>query len=431
MEIVARNRKQAGAAAGRRLIGFDSNTTDWINIMANQDTTTLSYRVERDLRLDLFRGMGLWMIFLDHIPDDFVAWLTLKNYGFSDAAEFFVFISGYLAGFIYGPIIRGGQFIAATKRLLTRVWQMYVAHIMLFLLFTAQIARTVRRWDNPMYTDEFNVHNFFEHPDILIGQALTLRYKPVDLDVLPLYISLIAVSPVVLWFMVRRPNWTLLASVLVYIGARVFDWNLASYPPGTHWYFNPFAWQLMFFFAAWCGVGGVAKLQWLIQSRIAQAVAVAWIVFALLIVMTWHIPSLEALVPKWMIKVIYPIDKTDLDMLRFTHFLALALLVVRYFPRKAEILGSKWLRPLILCGQHSLPLFCFGVFLSFGAHWILVQHAQGGARALWMQLLVSVGGILIMTGIAWILDRAEKVPTLFVEVDEIEADKPAIQPGKA
>ena len=73
--------------------------------------------------------------------------------------------------------------------------------------------------------------------------------------------------------------------------------------------------------------------------------------------MTWHIPYLESFVPKWMIKVIYPIDKTDLDMLRFTHFLALALLVARYFPRKSEILGSKWLRPLILCGQHSLPLF--------------------------------------------------------------------------
>ena len=73
--------------------------------MANQDTASLSLAVERDLRLDLFRGMGLWMIFLDHIPDDVVAWLTLRNYGFSDAAEFFVFISGYLAGYIYGPII--------------------------------------------------------------------------------------------------------------------------------------------------------------------------------------------------------------------------------------------------------------------------------------------------------------------------------------
>ena len=73
--------------------------------MPNQNTAVLSRKVERDLRLDFFRGIGLWMIFLDHIPDDVVAWLTLRNYGFSDVAEFFVFISGYLAGFIYGPIM--------------------------------------------------------------------------------------------------------------------------------------------------------------------------------------------------------------------------------------------------------------------------------------------------------------------------------------
>ncbi len=390
--------------------------------MANQDSPPLSLAVERDLRLDLFRGLGLWMIFLDHIPDDVVAWLTLRNYGFSDAAEFFVFISGYLAGFIYGPIIAGGNFVAATKRLWTRVWQMYVAHIMLFLLFTAQIARTVRKFDNPMYADEFNVRNFLEHPDILIGQALTLRYKPVDLDVLPLYIALVAAAPLVLWCMVRRPNWTLLGSVMVYIGARIFDWNLASYPPGTHWYFNPFAWQLMFFFAAWCGIGGVNKLQVVIQSRAAQAIAVAWMVFALLIVMTWHSPYLESLIPKWMIKLIYPIDKTNLDMLRFTHFLALALLVARYFPRKAEILSSKWLRPMVLCGQHSLPLFCIGVFLSFGAHWILVQYSH----SILMQLIVSFGGIACMIAIAWLLEQTEKIPVLFVDA----AERPAASANK-
>jgi len=160
--------------------------------------------IERDLRLDLFRGVGLWMIFLDHIPHDVVSWLTLRNYGFSDAAEFFVFISGYLAGFIYGPIIKAGHFLSALKRLWKRAMEMYIAHIMLFLVFTAQIARTVRKFDNPMYEDEFNVHNFLDHPDILIGQALTLRYKPVNLDVLPLYITLIATAPFMLWAMVRR-----------------------------------------------------------------------------------------------------------------------------------------------------------------------------------------------------------------------------------
>jgi hypothetical protein len=396
-------------------------------MMANQDTVPRSHVVERDLRLDLFRGIGLWMIFLDHIPDDVVAWLTLRNYGFSDAAEFFVFISGYLAGFIYGPIIGTGHFLAATKRLWKRAMEMYVAHIMLFLLFTAQISRTIRKFDNPMYADEFNVHNFLQHPDVLIGQALTLRYKPVDLDVLPLYITLVAAAPLILWCLLRRPNLTLLASAVLYVAARWFDWNLASYPPGTHWYFNPFAWQLMFVFGAWCGVGGVAKIWFIVQSRVALALAVAWMLFAFVIVMTWHSAFLESLVPKWMIKAIYPIDKTDLDMLRFTHFLALALVVARFFPRKSEILASKWLRPLILCGQHSLPIFCFGVFLSFGAHWILVQYSHG----LWAQLLVSFGGILIMVALAWLLDRAAKVPNLFVEATEFEAAKTAIEPGKA
>ena len=394
-------------------------------MMASQNKVSLSHAVERDLRLDLFRGVGLWMIFLDHIPHDVVSWLTLRNYGFSDAAEFFVFISGYLAGFIYGPVIRTGYFLAALKRLWKRAAEMYIAHIMLFLLFTAQIARTVRKFDNPMYEDEFNVHNFLDHPDVLIGQALTLRYKPVNLDVLPLYITLIAAAPFILWALVRRPNWTLLGSVILYVLARWFDWNFASYPPGTTWYFNPFAWQLMFVFAAWCGVGGVAKLWPVIQSRAALILAIAWIVFAFLIVMTWHVAFLDAMVPKWMIKLIYPIDKTDLDMLRFTHFLALALIVSRYFPRKSEILASKWLRPMIMCGQHSLPIFCFGVFLSFGAHWILMQYTRG----VWEQLVVSGAGILIMIGLAWILDRAAKVPDLFV--DAAEEGKRVLESGKA
>ena len=201
--------------------------------MIIRDQAALLAPVERDLRLDLFRGIGLWMIFLDHIPHDVVAWLTLRNYGFSDAAEFFVFISGYLAGFIYGPIIAGGHILAATKRLWKRAAEMYVAHIMLFLMFTAQIARTARKFDNPMYENEFNVFNFLQHPDVLIGQALTLRYKPVNLDVLPLYITLIGASPLMLWCLVRRPNWTLLASAILYVAARWFDWNFASYPPGT------------------------------------------------------------------------------------------------------------------------------------------------------------------------------------------------------
>jgi hypothetical protein len=388
--------------------------TGRVGTMADQDTIPLSHAVERDLRLDLFRGMGLWMIFLDHIPHDVIAWATLRNYGFSDAAEFFVFISGYLAGFIYGPIVGGGHFLAATKRLLLRAWQMYVAHILLFLVFTAQIARTVKKFDNPMYENEFNVMNFLEHPDVLIGQALTLRYKPVNLDVLPLYITLVLACPLILWCLVRRPNWTLLASFVLYVLAHVFQWNLASYPPGTTWYFNPFAWQLLFVFAAWCGVGGIAQIRSLIQSRAALILSVAWLVFAFLIVMSWNIPATS----QW---VRYPISKTYLDPVRLLHFFALAIVVTRYIRRDWAPLTSNYLRPLILCGQHSLPIFCVGVFLSFAGHWILVQYGN----SFWQQLAVSVAGILSMVALAWLLHRSARVPNLFVHVNELEEKAPA------
>ena len=396
--------------------------------MTESDSLALLRPVERDLRLDLFRGIGLWMIFLDHIPHDVVSWLTLRNYGFSDAAEFFVFISGYLVGWIYAPIIRGGLFLAAVKRLWKRVAQMYVAHIMLFLIFTAQIARTARRFDNPLYENELNVFNFLQHPDVLIGQALTLRYKPVNLDVLPLYITLVFAAPFIMWCLVRRPNLTLLGSIVFFILSRWFDWNISSYPPGTTWYFNPFCWQLLFVFAAWCGLGEIANYSKWVWSKTALTIAAAWILFAFVIVMTWHSAFLESLIPKWMIKAIYPIDKTDLDMLRFTHFLALATFVTLLISRKWKPLNSIWLRPMILCGQHSLPIFCISVLLSFSAHWILTQYTKGA----WEQLAVSAAGILIMVVIAWFLNRAAKVPDLFVRVTEssqpeVDAEETMIQ----
>src|SRR5438132_13315077 len=95
---------------------------------------------ERDVRLDLFRGIALWLIFLDHIPSNIVNWVTIRNYGFSDAAEIFVFISGYTAAFVYGRAMSERGFIIAGARILRRAWQVYVAHIFIFVIFIAEIA---------------------------------------------------------------------------------------------------------------------------------------------------------------------------------------------------------------------------------------------------------------------------------------------------
>jgi hypothetical protein len=54
-------------------------------IASNRDSRPAE-AAERDLRIDLFRGLALWLIFLDHIPANIVSWITIRNYGFSDAA---------------------------------------------------------------------------------------------------------------------------------------------------------------------------------------------------------------------------------------------------------------------------------------------------------------------------------------------------------
>src|SRR6202049_4403353 len=352
---------------------------------------TATVPAERDLRLDLFRGIGLWLIFLDHIPFNVVSWITIRNYGFSDAAELFVFISGYTAGVVYGPAMREGRSLAATGRLLKRAWQLYVTQILLVVIFIAEISYVGARFDNPLFAEEFNVFGFLRHPDVILTQALILKFRPPGMDVLPLFIVLVLACPAMLWALLRRPGLTLLGAALLWLMARKFDWNLPSFPAGQ-WFFNPFAWQLMFVFGAWCALGGAEKLGPLIRSPATRAAAAAYLVFAFLIVMTWHVPQWGYFVPKWLIHVIYPIDKSNLHVLRLVHFLALAAITIRFVPRDWRPLRRPVLRPIILCGQHSLAIFCFGTFLAFAGHVILVELSN----RIPVQLLVSAAGIALM-----------------------------------
>jgi hypothetical protein len=350
---------------------------------------------ERDLRLDLFRGLALWLIFLDHIPSNAVSWITIRNYGFSDATEIFVFISGYTAAFVYGRSMREHGFIVSSARLLKRAWQIYVAHVFLFAIYLAEIAYVAHSFDNPLYTEEMGVLNFLHSPDITILEALMLKFKPVNMDVLPLYIVLLVGFSPVLWLLLRRPSIGLAASAVLYALMWEFNWNLAAYPEGV-WLFNPFAWQLLFVFGAWCALGGAQRLGRWISSPVTLALAIAYLMFAFSITMTWYFPRLGIYVPKIVSDVIYPIDKTNLDVLRILHFLSLAVLTVWVVPRNWPALKSPVFWPAIVCGQHSLETFCLGVFLSFAAHFVFTEVSN---RVL-MQIAVSALGIMIMVGVA-------------------------------
>src|SRR6201991_456215 len=364
---------------------------------ASASRVVLPVTGERELRLDLFRGLALWLIYIDHLPTSILTWLTIRNYGFSDATEIFIFISGYTAAFVYGRALLESGFVVATARILRRAWQIYVAHVFLFTIFLAEISYLASSFENPLYTEEMGIMDFLKQPDITIFQALILRFKPVNMDVLPLYIVLMLSLPLILVSMRWRPDVTLSLSVLLYAATLHWDLYFSAYPAG-YWSFNPLAWQLLFVFGAWCALGGARRMSRILSSNVTLWICVVYLAAAFYVTLTWYVPAMYGLMPKGLEQWIYPIDKTDLDVLRFAHFLALAGITVRFLPRDWPGLKSHWLKPLILCGQDSLEIFCLGVFLAFAGHFVLAE-VHGGA---WLHLVISLSGIVIMSGAAWL-----------------------------
>jgi hypothetical protein len=388
----------ADPIAGPSIAEADARTKGEAAAATSAPTIALPAAGERELRLDLFRGLALWLIFVDHLPPNILTWLTIRNYGFSDATEIFIFISGYTAAFVYGRAMLEAGFVVATARILRRVWQIYVAHVFLFTIFLAEISYVATSFENPLYTEEMGIMDFLKQPDVTIVQALLLRFRPVNMDVLPLYIVLMLFLPLILWLMKWKADVTLALSAVLYALTWHYDWYLTAYPNGS-WAFNPLAWQLLFVFGAWCALGGAARMSRILSSPVTLWICVVYLIAALCVTLTWYVPQLGHLLPRRLEQWMYPIDKPNLDVLRFAHFLALAAITVRFLPRDWPGLKSPWLRPLILCGQHSLEIFCLGVFLAFAGHFVLAEISGGAA----LHAVISVCGILVMWGMAWVI----------------------------
>lgn len=351
---------------------------------------------QRDVRLDLFRGLANWLIFLGHIPGSVLTWFTTRNYGFSDGADLFVLISGYTAAFVFGKIMMERGFVIGATRLLRRVWQLYAAHLLLFLFYLTSVHYLSHRFNHPNLMDEFNVVYLMNFPVETLSQGLVLRFKPLNLDVLPLYIALMAAFPAVLWFMLRWRNAVMIGAVGLYLAARHYGWNFSSYPAGV-WYFNPYTWQLLFVFGAWLALGGATANRGILRSRVLYALCVSFVLFALVVTLAERIPDLRQLIPDLIASIFIPNDKTNLAPYRVVHLASLVFIVVSLIP--ADWPGLKWtiFKPLIRCGQQSLPVFCVGLFLSFIAYFIL----ELGSRGILAQLGVGAAGLGIMTVIAY------------------------------
>jgi hypothetical protein len=356
---------------------------------------------DRDFRIDLFRGLSLWLIFLDHIGESVFNGFTLRNFGFSDAAEILVFLSGLASGIVYGRVARESGPGRAAVRAFRRGVEIYLAQMVLIVLYIAE-ASFFARWQE-RYLHDANVAIFQSAPGLSALQALILRYAPVNIDALSLMVVLHLAFAPVLPLMVRRPTAALLASAALYAAAHWFDWSIPAYPRG-YIYFNPLDWQFLYIIAAWWALTGKDNFQSLKASRALSIGCAVFLLLALIVTLGWRYPALKWLDPQWLSDLIYPIEKSDLAVLRLLHFLALAFVCWHVIPSNHAILRSRLLRPLIQCGEHSLLIFCASVLLSFAAHFVLVQISNGLAA----QCLVAAGGILIMSVLAALLSGLDR-----------------------
>ena len=366
---------------------------------------------QRDLRLDFFRGVSLIFIFIDHIDENILSYFTLQAVAFFDAAEVFIFISGFTAALVYGRrLITKGAFYASAQ-ILRRAWQLYVAHIFLFMLFVAEVSYTAARFQNPMYNEEMRVADFLEEPHIAIVKALILQFQPAFLDILPLYIVLLAVFPAVLIAM--RWHWTvvLIPSALLYLAVQVFGIDVPAYPEGHVWFFNPFAWQFLFVAGAVLAGRAMQGRSFAPLLRLTYPAAVAVVAAVCVVKLSWTIHGVWDHFPGLFLKLLWPVNKNNLSPLRLVPFFALVVLVAVHVPAGARWLASAAARPLVQCGQQSLEIFCLGILLSALGHFILSEYDS----AIVAQLAVNAVGIAAMVLTAKLIDwykRMDQMPIL-------------------
>jgi hypothetical protein len=348
----------------------------------------------RDLRIDACRGIALWCIFLDHVPNNIGSWLTLRNYGFSDAAEVFMFISGVTCALAYGRARQHEGWSGVISRSLRRGWDIYAA----FLLLTLACAIMVYLAGRDHLADESNTRILLEHPGAALAHAAILQYRPVNTDILAVFVIYHALFAPLLWLLLRVPNATLGASLLLYALVHVFGWTVPAWPNNV-WFFNPLAWQLLLVSGAWWVIEGKRFRPW-VSSRTALVLAVLYLAFSLIIALSWSIKPLESLVPQTLTKLFFPLDKSTLSPLRLLHFFALAIVVAWFVPHDWRGLMTPVMRGAMRCGENSLPIYCFGVMLALASHVALLDISDGHA----MQIALSLGGILVMIGAAIVLN---------------------------
>jgi hypothetical protein len=351
----------------------------------------------RDPRLDFFRGVAMFIIFIAHCRGNVLwDWIPAR-FGMSDAADMFVFLSGMAASIAFGgSFVRHGALIG-TARILHRCWQLMVAHLGLF--FTgAFVAAAGTRWFGDDYIDVLGLHRFFDDtPGALIG-LFTLTYVPHYFDILPLYIVVLAMVPAAMLLARLHPLLVVAASLVLYLAAAGLRLDFpANADDQPQWFFDPLAWQLIFF------TGFALRRGWVRVPLDQPALLIASI--AILVVgLAISLPSVfehSVLIDRTRIWIGDHSDKTYLDPLQYFHFLASVYVVLVLLRGREATLLSPPLRPFVKCGQQALAVFVSGMILSHVASMVFDHAGTGPAMQLAVNIVCFALLFAVAYGVAW------------------------------
>lgn len=348
---------------------------------------------QRDPRLDFFRGAAMFIIFIAHTDGTWLwDWIPAR-FGLSDAAHLFVFCSGYAAAIAFGGTFLRDGFLAGSARILFRCAQLYAAHLGLFLALLALAATGFA----PRSTG-LGVDLFLDAPRERLVPLLGLSWVPQYLDILPLYIVVLAMVPAAMLLARVHPGLVIAASTALYAGTWLRDWNFTGDPiVGRSWYFDPFAWQLVFF------TGFALSRRWIEPPPRSRRVLGAAIGFVFLSFLITRPAIYEALPPLATLRdwVQDHSDKTRLDLLAYAHFLATAYIAVMALEGREHLLLRALTRPIFKCGQQALSVFVSGVFLSQLASLAFERLGTGLAAQILVNGIGFAGLVAVAYTVAW------------------------------
>jgi hypothetical protein len=339
--------------------------------------------------IDFWRGFALLTIFIDHVPDNAFQHITIRNFGLSDAAELFVFLSGASVALAYGTRFFNGETWAAVRAVFRRAFTLYWVQLLTSLLIIGLLAAAAGWWDNDDLVEDPDRDFVVSSPVQGITAIVAMTHQLGNVNILPMYVVLLLLTPALL-LLARRSDWLMLAgSAALYAVTRVFELNMPTWPLEGVWYFNPLAWQLLFALGIFVGrrvkTGGIGYDRRLYVLCLAIVLSAAFAVTDGFHLMSGLWSQLVDLLDH---------AKTDLGIARLVHFLALAY-VISHSGITNLFRSTPVFAPLTLIGRYSLPVFATGCVLTAVGEVMVETRPENYAYPLTLGAFIVAGGVVL------------------------------------